>query len=365
MHFGLLFFSGLDERNSRQFEAILRASALADDAGLRFVSVPERHFDPFGGLFPNPAVVAAAIAARTQKIQVRSGSVIAPLHDVLRIAEEWAIVDRISNGRVALSIGSGWNVNDFVLAANAFADRRRIAEQQIDALQRLWSGESVALRNGAGEIAEVSTFPRPVQPRLPLWITSSSSLETWEFAARIGANILTHTENQDLEGLEAKIKSYRRATGARAGIVTVMQHTFIHENEQEIDKAREALRSYIVRALELERRAVSGGGEMSGRKRVSERALSKANLSAVTDLAAKKYTTMLGLIGTVDDCTRRAEALRAVGVDEIACLVDFVDPDLLLVGIPGLIALANRMNAGSYAHNEASVRANWRSVDDG
>ena len=77
--------------------------------------VPERHFHPLGGLFPNPAVVAAAVAARTTRIAVRAGSVVLPLHHVARVAEEWAAVDALSNGRVGISLASGWNRADFVL----------------------------------------------------------------------------------------------------------------------------------------------------------------------------------------------------------------------------------------------------------
>ena len=68
--------------------------------GFKAVWTPERHFHAFGGLYPNPAVTSAAVAAITTRVRVRAGSVVLPLHNPIRVAEEWAVVDNLSQGRV-------------------------------------------------------------------------------------------------------------------------------------------------------------------------------------------------------------------------------------------------------------------------
>src|ERR1044072_8239679 len=71
--------------------------------GFTAVWTPERHFQAFGGLYPNPSVLSAALAMITERVQIRAGSVALPLHHPVRVAEEWSVVDNLSNGRAAIS----------------------------------------------------------------------------------------------------------------------------------------------------------------------------------------------------------------------------------------------------------------------
>ena len=108
MDFGIMFFSSADQQSDRgKYQLLIEAAKFADQNGFCCVWTPERHFHQFGGLFPNPALITAALAVATQNIQLRAGSLISPLHDTLRLAEEWSVVDNLSDGRVAISFGSG------------------------------------------------------------------------------------------------------------------------------------------------------------------------------------------------------------------------------------------------------------------
>ena len=99
MDFSLFYFAN-DSRESagRRYELLIEGARFADENGFTAVWTPERHFHPFGGLYPNPAVTGAAVAAVTKRVQVRAGSVVSPLHHPLRIAEEWSVVDNLSGG---------------------------------------------------------------------------------------------------------------------------------------------------------------------------------------------------------------------------------------------------------------------------
>src|SRR4029079_12523134 len=111
MDFGIMFFpSAARNEAERQYNLLIEATRYADEHGFCCVWTPERHFHEFGGLFPNPSVTSAALAMITRNVQLRAGSLISPLHNELRIAEEWSVVDNLSAGRVAISFGSGWNV---------------------------------------------------------------------------------------------------------------------------------------------------------------------------------------------------------------------------------------------------------------
>src|SRR5690606_7925842 len=117
----------------------------------------------FGGLYPNPSVTSAAIAAVTNNISIRAGSVVAPLHHPLRIAEEWSVVDNISKGRVGISYASGWQANDFVLSPQSYDNRHQLMYEQIETVRRLWKGEKVAFKNPKGKEVETGIYPKPVQ----------------------------------------------------------------------------------------------------------------------------------------------------------------------------------------------------------
>ncbi len=140
MRFSVMFFASGEAAPQETCRTVLETSRLADVHGLDAVWTPERHFDQFGSVFPNPALTSAALATATERIQLRAGSLISPLHHTVRIAEDWSVVDNWSSGRAAVSFGSGWNANDFVLAPDAYASRHQVMLEQIDTVRACGGG---------------------------------------------------------------------------------------------------------------------------------------------------------------------------------------------------------------------------------
>src|SRR5262249_14412230 len=155
--------------------------------GFEAVWTPERHFHAFGGLFPNPSVMSAALAAVTERVKIRAGSVVLPLHHPIRIAEEWSLVDNISQGRVGVAFASGWHADDFVFSPDSYADRKEKTFQGVELVKRLWRGEPAKVPGGAGNLVEVKIFPTPIQKELPIWITAAGTPDTFVKAGEIGA----------------------------------------------------------------------------------------------------------------------------------------------------------------------------------
>src|SRR5690349_15168293 len=187
MDFSLFYFANNDTQQQDCYRLLLEGARFADDHGFTAVWTPERHFHAFGGLFPNPAVLGAAIAATTQRVAIRAGSVVLPLHHPVRVAEEWAVVDNLSGGRVGLAFASGWHARDFLLAPQNYPARKAVMADYIETVRRLWRGEALAFPNGAGLEETLHLLPRPVQPELPVWVTAAESLESFRLAGRIGA----------------------------------------------------------------------------------------------------------------------------------------------------------------------------------
>jgi amino acid adenylation domain-containing protein len=164
-----------------------------------------------GGLAPNPSVLAAALARETERIALRA-SVVLPLHSPLRVAEEWALVDNLSGGRVALAYSAGRHPADFVLAPGSYGRRQELMTEQAEVIRRLWRGEAVRVKDGAGTEVDLRIFPQPARRDLPVWIATDTA-ETWRLAGTMGAGVLTGP-GQALDGLAAGLAVYREALAA-------------------------------------------------------------------------------------------------------------------------------------------------------
>lgn len=342
MEFSVMFFASLATGSTTaHYQLLLDAARLADAEGFSGIWTPERHFDEFGGVFPNPALSSAALAMATRRIQLRAGSVISPLHDPLLLAEDWAMVDNLSGGRAAVSFGSGWNPDDFVLEPAAYSTRRELMWEQIDLIQHLWHGGTIQRPNGAGDMIDVALVPRPVQPHLPLWITTGGTSETFARAGAAGANLLTHLISQDLDALAERIALYRTARAEaghdpHAGCVTAMVHTFVGEDDDEVRAlATPPLTAYLRSAMQLDMKAARArdGGEDYDADLVEE----------LLSVRLDRYFDGLSLLGDVAGCVRVVNDLEAIGIDDAACLIDFgIDAGSVLGGLARLCEVKRR-----------------------
>jgi natural product biosynthesis luciferase-like monooxygenase protein/amino acid adenylation domain-containing protein len=329
-HLGFsLFYWGSDARAATddRYRMLLDSAKFADANGFEAVWVPERHFHAFGGLYPSPAVACAAIAAATCRIKLRSGSVVLPLHSPVRVAEDWAVVDNLSNGRVGLGFASGWHDRDFVFAPQNYADRRTVLAESIEVVRRLWRGETVTLPGGSGTPVEIATLPRPLQPELPVWITAAGTPATYELAGATGANVLTHLLGQTPETLREKIALYRaarkRAGHEGPGHVTLMLHTFLHEDMEVVTQTVwHPFREYLRTSVDLIKGLAEGRGQdMRSAEFTAE------DMEALLDHAFHRYFGTSALLGTPERCFEMVERLKGMDVDEMACLIDFGVPE--------------------------------------
>ncbi|HWM22327.1 MAG TPA: MupA/Atu3671 family FMN-dependent luciferase-like monooxygenase [Ilumatobacteraceae bacterium] len=335
----MFYFAAGEDRAHEGYRLLLESARFADRNGFEAVWTPERHFHAFGGSYPNPSVVGAAVAAITERIHVRAGSVVLPLHSPVRVAEEWAIVDNLTNGRTGISFAAGWQPNDFVLNPSAYANAREGLPGMIDTVARLWRGEAVTLPGHDGLPVEVRTLPRPVQAELPIWLTSAGSTSTFERAGTLGTNVLTHLLGQSVEQLSNNIAAYRRAWTeaghAGEGRVTLMLHTFLDRDAAVAkEMAREPMKSYLGTAVGLLKDMASAFPTFANSGKGADEAfksLTPDEMSQLLDMAAARYLETSGLFGTPDDAVELIERVSAIGVDEVACLIDFgVDTDAVL-----------------------------------
>ncbi len=353
--FSLFYFSADEGADPGQkYQLLMEGARFADRNGFKAVWTPERHFHAFGGLYPNPAVTGAAVAAITEHVEIRSGSVVLPLHHPARVAEEWAVVDNISGGRVGVSFASGWQSDDFCLRPDNYEDRKEYLYEAIETVRKLWRGETLQFPGPKGDVA-VRTLPRPIQDELPIWVTTAGSVESFESAGKIGANILTHLLGQSVEDITEKIQVYREAREKAGhegpGTVSLMLHTFVGGDDADVrERVREPMKAYLKTAVGLMKNFHQAWEIYKDRSRQKDRAeggfgsLSDEDMDSLLDFAFERYYETSGLFGSVDRCMERIEQLREAGVDDIACLVDFgVDTATTLAHLDQLAELRTRV----------------------
>ena len=325
MQFSLMFWGdvnhGVDPAD--KYRLLFDVARYADANGYAALWVPERHFHPWGGLFPNPSVICSALAAVTTRIRLRAGSVVVPLHHPVRVAEEWSVVDNMSHGRVEMAVATGWKADDFVIAPSMYENRKTDVWDAIETIRSLWRGGTYKGPNGKGLEVEVPVYPKPIQPELPIWVTSFGSLRTITSAGGGGFNLLTHLLGQTFEDVEKKVQQYTayrsRGQFAAPGQVALMLHTFIGTDVAKVkETVRAPFSAYLRQSADL---------MVPADQRAAWESLEPHLVAEMVDIAFDRYFDTASLMGTPATCLDTVMQAAEIGVTDICCLVDFgVEP---------------------------------------
>lgn len=357
MDFSLFYFSSQNSDEQDKYKLLMDSAKFGDENGFSAIWLPERHFHEFGGIFPNPSLLASAIAIITNNIRIHAGSVVLPLHDTIRVAEEWSVVDNLSHGRVALAIASGWHANDFVFKPEHYKTRREVMYQQIGELKQIWKGQPVKRINGSGNEVELNIYPKPIQPDIPIWITSAGSADTFRSAGKIGANLLTHMLGQDIRSLEENIKVYKEELAlnghdVQKASVTLMLHVYIGDDMDSVKQvAKEPFKNYLRSSIGLLKNLLSGMG-------VADTNMEEGELEDLLEMVFERYWNTSALFGTKESCGIMLRKLYEIGVTEIGCLIDFgIENEKVMAGLTYLNELKNEFNEKGNIREQEAITA--------
>jgi alkanesulfonate monooxygenase SsuD/methylene tetrahydromethanopterin reductase-like flavin-dependent oxidoreductase (luciferase family) len=168
-----------------QIEQIVRAEELGFDT----IWLTEHHFD-IDGWSPSLLPLAAGIATRTQRIRIGTFILILPFQNALRVAEDTATVDILSNGRFDLGVGKGYRIKEFDGFGIARDQREARMEEDLEVIRGAWTRERFSYKGQFYNLKDVSLAPRPVQqPHPPVWIGARGK-KAVERAARLGCHLM-------------------------------------------------------------------------------------------------------------------------------------------------------------------------------
>jgi probable F420-dependent oxidoreductase len=219
------------------FDETLSECERAEEAGFDSVWLGEHHNNPV--LYPAPLIGLAAVASRTRSIRLGTGVLLLPFYHPMMVAEEGAMVDMISGGRLILGVGAGYAPEEFAAFGYSLKERGSRLEESAALLNRLWTEENVTHRGKHFQMENATVAPRPVQrPRPPIWFGAWAE-PALRRAARLGDAWFVGP-SASLAEIAPCAELYRKAcgeTGKGEGEVALFRYVFVASSTIEAKNA--------------------------------------------------------------------------------------------------------------------------------
>lgn len=196
-------------RTPKQFyNEVLEQTVRAEKMNFDGVWFAEHHFSDFG-INSSPAVLLAAVSQRTNKIRLGVGVSVLPLHNPIRVAEDYAIVDILSNGRLDLGLGSGYDQKEFDGYNILLENKTERFNESLEVLRKAWSGQAFSHQGKFFQYKDLKLSVQPIQaPFPPHWIATSSEKGV-SHVANTGSNFMALGFNKSRDELAKLIDTYK------------------------------------------------------------------------------------------------------------------------------------------------------------
>lgn len=284
----------------RLMEHVIEEAQAAEAAGFDACFITEHHQVP-EGYFPSPLVVAAAVAARTTRIGIGTAVHLLSLTHPVHVAEDAAMVDIISKGRLILGLGMGYQQVDFDAFGIPMQQRVSRFEEGLEVLRRCWTEDDVTFHGKRFSLAHVRVTPRPVQqPHPPIWIGAASP-DAVKRAARIGDGWMTDPL-QKLSVIASRAALYQEwcAKRGRTPHILVLREAWVSDSREQ------AIAEYGLAVVMTHRYYRRGGGYYIDVQTPEELTLDRIGLDRL-------------IIGSPADCIQQIQAWQqATGAEFFA-----------------------------------------------
>ena len=249
MKFGIQnLFPAEGEDDHRVLLEALEEIKLADELGFDSAWLTEHHFSRYG-ILGNPLVLGAAIAQTTSQIEIGTAVVVVPFHNPLRLAEDAALLDILSGGRLEIGVGRGYQPREFKgFGIDPETSKQRYAEV-VDILKLAWTGETFSYRGEFYDVDEVKISPRPIRPGGPPIRHAVVSPSSFPERGLAGDRIITSPTFAPLGRMKKNFDAYRDALleGGRDPAdfdIPFMQQVWVGSSESELQAVAESALSY-------------------------------------------------------------------------------------------------------------------------
>ena len=257
MHFGI-FTEEMRQGASQAaaFQETFRLAEAAEAWGVDCVWLGELHFIPARSVLSAPLVVASSIATRTKRLRVGTAVQVLPLGNPLRIAEEVATLDHISEGRVEFGIGRSGAVRTYDILGIPYTESQARFREALEIILEAWKGEPFSYRGEHYRIENATVSPRPYQRPHPPIRMAATTEETFPQVGRMGLPIFVGLRAMDVAELRTCVQAYRQAwnDAGHSGAASVYLRIPIYAGTTEtaaVEEPRESITYYFQRHAEL------------------------------------------------------------------------------------------------------------------
>lgn len=208
----LSYVPELDGAGADVLRRLLDDATYAEDLGFDSFWLTEHHFENFGALLSQPAIVLGALAQRTTRMRLGIAVALLPLHHPLSLAEQWATVDVLTDGRLDLGIGKGFFSWEYANFGLQFADAGARYDEHLDAMLAAWAPGRFDFESSRYHFRDLQVLPRPLQqPHPPIWASAVRTRESYEWAGRRGFHLMTAPHLIDPATMDEWLTLYRQA----------------------------------------------------------------------------------------------------------------------------------------------------------
>lgn len=297
------------------------AQAIAAEAmGYHSAWVPEHHFGLFGVL-PTPAQALAYVAAKTSKLKLAAATVVLPCNQPLRAAEEWALLDLLSNGRAVFSAGRGYDEREYKGFEIPFEESRTRFDEELEIVRKAWTEESFTFHGMHHTIPDpVTVIPRPVQkPHPPIYVACFSE-PTMRMAAEQGFNIIfapfaASMMFGSLADAVKKFKDLSTAAGHPDSKAMCSYFTCVADTPEEKQAAQERLLYYLTNFIPA---VPQDPDKAPPHIRYFVDIAERVKHMRPQDLGERSIIT-----GTVNEVIEQFEHVENAGIQEVICYFNF------------------------------------------
>ena len=285
------------------YREIIDQALLAEELGYECFFVAEHHFHHYGAV-PNPAVLLAAIAERTRRIRLGPAVTILPFRDPRTVAEDYALLDQISRGRLVLGVGSGYLKHEFAGFGRDPMEKRQRFDEALALLKRLIGGERVKFAGRFNTLDDVATNVTPAQRDVPIYIAALAKEAAYHIGRQgyglftIPYGTLEHFD--EVGGLHASFERGRKEAGAAAMPYGLAPHIT-------------AFHTHVARSEAEAEAAVRGPFELYCRTRLYAKPWTFEQIRA----------NGLALFGSVESVAEKLAALERAGVTSVSTFANF------------------------------------------
>ena len=303
----------------QRYRDTIEQAVHAESLGFESIWPVEQHFNPQLSIMPAPLLLLTAVAERTTTLRLGIAIVLLPLSHPLRVAEEIAVLDVISNGRVEFGIGRGSIPTHFSGFGIDQTESRGRMMEALDMIRQAWTSERVSFHGQFYSVDDIAVVPKPVQQPHPPIRAAANSLDTFELMGRLGYPIFVASQVNPFAKMRELIPVYHQARAAaghaeaRAEDISLLGPLYVGNSQGQI---REELEPSIRRFLQSVSSIYSSQGQDLG----PESSRIKEVLERVRRMTYDKVAEVMGIFETPQACVERLQALHEeFGMGRMIC----------------------------------------------